>query len=51
MRGLIKTYPLLIWLAAFFATTLITLTISIAQHVRRASAAANATIKTAPNHA
>src|SRR5438105_258457 len=26
-RGLIKTFPLLIWLAAFFATTLIVLTI------------------------
>ena len=51
MRGLIATYPLLIWLAAFFGTTLITLTISIAQHVRKASAAANQISKTASNHA
>ena len=50
MRGLISTYPLLIWLAAFFATTLIVLTIIIAQHVRKA-AAANPIVKTASNHA
>ena len=48
-RGLIKTYPLLIWLAAFFATTLIVLTIIIAQHVRK-SASANPIVKTASNH-
>ena len=41
VRGLIATYPLLIWLAAFFATTLVTLTIIIAQHVRKSAAAAN----------
>jgi hypothetical protein len=51
MRGLIATYPLLIWLAGFFATTLIVLTISIAQHVRKSAAAANPTIKTASHHA
>jgi hydrogenase-4 membrane subunit HyfE len=51
MRGLLATYPLLIWVAAFFATTLITLTIIIAQHVRKASAAANPTANTASNHA
>ena len=46
-RGLIKTFPLLIWQAAFFATTLIVLTIIIAQHVRK-GAAAN---QVASNHA
>src|SRR5688500_13414079 len=51
MRGLISTFPMLIWLAAFFATTLIVLTIIIAQHVRKASAAENPTAKTASNHA
>jgi hypothetical protein len=51
MPRLLSTYPLLIWLGAFFATTLITLTIIIAQHVRRASAAANPTTKTASTHA
>src|SRR5882672_4158935 len=40
MRGLLATYPLLIWLGAFFATTLITLTIIIAQHVRKSAAVA-----------
>jgi hypothetical protein len=49
-RGLIATYPLLIWLAGFFATTLIVLTIIIAQHVRK-SASANPIVKTASNHA
>ena len=49
-RGLINTYPLLIWLAAFFATTLIVFTIIIAQHVRK-SASANPIVKTASNHA
>jgi hypothetical protein len=49
-RGLIATYPLLIWLAGFFATTLIVLTIIIAQHVRK-SAAGNPTAKPASNHA
>jgi hypothetical protein len=52
MRGLIATYPLLIWLAAFFAATLITLTISIAQHVRKAAANQSTnTTNTASNHA
>jgi hypothetical protein len=51
MRGLLKTYPLLIWLAAFFVTTLIILTIIIAQHVRKAASEANPTAKTASNHA
>ena len=51
VRGLIATYPLLIWLAAFFATTLVTLTIIIAQHVRKSAAAANPIAKTASNHA
>jgi len=41
LRGVIATYPLLIWVAAFYWTTLITLTISIAQQVRKAPAAAN----------
>jgi hypothetical protein len=41
LRGVIATYPLLIWVAAFYWTTLITLTISIAQRVRKAPAAAN----------
>ena len=48
-RGFISTYPLLIWLAAFFATTLIVLTIIISQHVRKA--AANQLTKPASNHA
>lgn len=48
--SLIQTFPLLIWLAAFFATTLIVLTIIIAQHVRK-SASANPIVKTASNHA
>jgi hypothetical protein len=53
MRGLLKTYPLLIWLAAFFVTTLIILTIIIAQHVRKSAAAADPIVKanTASNHA
>ena len=53
MRGLLKTYPLLIWLAAFFVTTLIILTFIIAQHVRKSAAAADpiAKAKTASNHA
>ena len=51
MRGLIATYQLLIWQAAFFATTLIVLTILIAQHVRKAAGAANSIEKTASNHA
>jgi hypothetical protein len=51
MRNLLSTYPLLLWLAAFFATTLITLTIIIAQHVRRSAGAANPTTTTASNHA
>ena len=49
-RGLIATYPLLIWQASFFVTTLIVLTIVIAQHVRKA-AAANQIVKPASNHA
>ena len=49
--SLIATYPLLIWLAAFFATSLIVLTLIIAQHVRKAAAAANAIAKPASNHA
>ena len=48
-RGLIATYPLLIWQASFFVTTLIVLTIIIAQHVRKA--AANQIVKPASNHA
>lgn len=51
MRGIIATYPLLIWLAAFFAATLIALTINIALHVRKAAAAANPIAKPASNHA
>src|SRR5437763_1854057 len=45
-RGFIATYPLLIWLAAFFPTTLIVLTIIIAQHVRKSAAT-----QVASNHA
>ena len=48
VRGKIATYPLLIWLGAFFAVTLITVTISIAQQVRKAPAAGN---RGAENHA
>ena len=48
VRGKIATYPLLIWLGAFFAATLITVTISIAQQVRRAPIAGN---RGAQNHA
>lgn len=50
-RSLIATYPLLVWLAAFFASTLIVLTIIIAQHVRKSATAANPTAKPASNHA
>jgi len=53
MRGLVKTDPLLLWLGAFFVTTLITLTIIVAQHVRKSAAAANPMVEatTASNHA
>ena len=47
-RGVIATYPYLIWLAAFYAVTLVTLTIWITQQMRKAPVGANSG---ATNHA